>query len=102
MKIKELKNLLACHCYEYQEGSCHSERSEESLKIRSFAIAQDDKLNLNKGKLYSFIVVRVRMVILSAAENLRCAQDDKLTYIVLFRRHGPRLFQYLEICYLFS
>ncbi|MFA7467926.1 MAG: hypothetical protein WCY82_06645, partial [Desulfotomaculaceae bacterium] len=43
----------------------------------------DDKLNLDEGRLYSFIVVRVCVAILSAAKNLktqilRYAQDDKL------------------------
>ncbi len=43
----------------------------KNLKDQILRYAQDDKLNLDEGRLYSFIVVRVRMVILSAAKNFK-------------------------------
>ncbi|MFA7468421.1 MAG: hypothetical protein WCY82_09165, partial [Desulfotomaculaceae bacterium] len=43
-----------------------------------------DKLNLDEGRLYSFIVVRVRVVILNVAKNLVCKRlDSFFIYFVI-------------------
>ncbi len=49
----------------------------KNLKTQILRCAQDDKLNLDEGRLYSFIVVRVRVVILNEVKNL----DPSLTLL---------------------
>jgi len=68
VKILLAMNTTICHCYEYNKFVILS--AAKNLKAQILRYAQDDKLNLDEGRLHSFIVVRVRVVILSVAKYL--------------------------------
>ena len=73
--VNSVSGTASCHCYEYNKSVILS--VAKNLKAQILRYAQDDKLNLDEGRWYSFIVVRVRMVILNEVKNL----DPSLTLL---------------------